>query len=194
MKIHFVVIMAFLLVNSFGLLVANAVEISLYKQLENQSGTQPIHCNDHDHILVVRSNMKLACVHSETSEKLFWPAVIFNEDDKSIVHDSINVKSHENNHRVSYTILDGFLHDMEYDDSFDSLTVKIHSIDNGELYMIIPKVVFEDRSDKQFVNIMILENMEEIDFIDTSDSDNYKLKLNFTNSNPIIEIIQTYVP
>jgi len=83
---------------------------------------------------------------------------------------------------------------VEYGDSFDSLNFKIHSIDNGELYMIIPKVVFEDLSDKQFVNIMILENMEEIDFIDTSDSDNYKLKLNFTNSNPTIEIIQTYVP
>lgn len=194
MKTHFVAIMTILLVSSFGLLAANADEISLYKQLEDQSRTQPIHCNDHNHILVIRSNMKLACVRSETSEKLFWHAVIFNEDGKSIVQDSINVKSHENNYRVSYTILDGFLYDVKYDDSFDSLSAKIYSIDNGELNMIIPKAVFEDRSDKQFVNIMILENMEEIGFIDTSDSDNYKLKLNFTNSNPKIEMIQTYVP
>lgn len=50
-------------------------KLTLKQQIESQLPVSEILCNDNSHVLVERVNGKLACVYSETAEKLNWSII-----------------------------------------------------------------------------------------------------------------------
>ena len=96
-------------------LVIDAYAVSLYKQIQNRTEGQILYCNNPDHLLVLRDSLKLACVYPETAIKKSWHSVMFNDNGNVTVSDSVNVKAHEKDYRISYTVTEGLLNGMWYD-------------------------------------------------------------------------------
>lgn len=179
------VIIASLLMGGSVFLAIDAYAASLYKQIQNRTEGQILYCNDPDHLLVLRANLKLACVYPETAVKKSWHPVVFDDKGNVTVSDSVNVRAHEKDHRISYTVTEGLLNDVWYHYDGDALLLEIHSKGSGGVELSIPKQLFW-----QGDFFMVLENGEEVIFTSLQDERNYLLQVNFTHPNPVIEVFR----
>ena len=184
-----VVIATVLLIGSFGFSYADTGHVSLYKQLENRTAGNLLYCGNPEHTLVIRTNMKFACAYPETAFKLSWHPVVFDSDGNVTISDSINLRSHERDYRISYTIVEGLLSGIWYDSDLNSIMLEIRSIDDGKIKLSVPKLFFEEYSEHQEYSFIVLQNEEEISFKKLPDEHSHLLQFNFTNSDPVIEII-----
>lgn len=166
-------------------LAIDAYAASLYKQIQNRTEGQILYCNDPDHLLVLRANLKLACVYPETAVKKSWHPVVFDDKGNVTVSDSVNVRAHEKDYRISYTVTEGLLNDMWYHYDGGTLLLEIHSKGNGGVELSIPKQLFW-----QGDSFIVLENGEEVVFTSLQDERNYLLQVNFTHPDPVIEVLQ----
>ena len=183
---------AVLLVGSFGFLNADADKVSLYKQLENRTTGTLLYCNDPEHTLVIRTSTKFACVHPETSFKLSWHPVVFDNDGNATISDSISLRYHGKDYRVSYTLVEGLLARIWYEPNFGSIMLGIDSISDGKMELSVPKLFFEEYSEHQEYFFIVLQNGEEIPFKELPDEHDHLLQFNFTNSDPVIEIVRAF--
>ena len=188
---HFLsfVIIAFLLTGSSVFLVADAYAMSLYKQIQNRTEGQILYCNNLDHLLVLRDSLKLACVYPETAIKKSWHPVVFDGNGNVTVSDSANVRAHERDHRIFYTVTEGLLNYMWYHFDGDTLGLEIHSQGSGGMELSVPKQLFW-----QGDFFMVLENGEEVGFTSLQDEHNYLLQFNFTHPDPVIEVLRASIP
>ena len=92
----------------------SCLEKSLYKQIQDRTAGQILYCNNPDHLLVLRPGLKFACVYPETAVKKSWHPVVFDDNGNATVSDSVNVRTREKDHRISYTVIKGLLSDMRY--------------------------------------------------------------------------------
>ena len=183
------VIIASLLTGSSVFLAIDAHAASLYKQIQNRTEGQILYCNDPDHLLVLRANLKLACVYPETAVKKSWHPVMFDDKGNVTVSDSVNVRAHEKDYRMSYTVTEGLLNDMWYHPDWDTLWLEIHSKGGGGVELSVPKQFFEPGG-----FFMVLENGEEVVFTSLQDGHNHLLQVNFTHPNPVMEVLWAFIP
>ena len=183
------IIIAFLLTGSSVFLAVDAYATSLYKQIQNRTEGQILYCNNPDHLLVLRDNLKLACVYPETAIKKSWHPVMFNDNGNVTVSDSVNVRAHEKDHRISYTVTEGLLNDMRYEPDWDTLWLEIHSRGSGGAELSVPKQFFE-----QGDFFIVLENGKEVSFTSLQDEHSHLLQFNFTHPDPIIEVVLASIP
>ena len=183
------VIIASLLAGSSVFLVADVHAASLYKQIQNRTEGQILYCNNPDHLLVLRDSLKLACVYPETVIKKSWHPVVFDDNGNVTVSDSVNVKAHEKDHRISYTVTKGLLNCMRYDPDWDTLWLEIHSQGSGGMELSVPQQFFEHGD-----FFTVLENGEEVAFASLQDERNRLLQFNFTNPDPVIEVFLASIP
>lgn len=183
------VIIASLLMGSSVFLAIDAYAESLYKQIQNRTEGQILYCNDPDHLLVLRANLKLACVYPETAVKKSWHPVVFDGNGNVTVSDSVNVRAHEKDHLISYTVTEGILNDMWYDPDWGTLFLETRSKGSGGVELSIPKQFFEPGG-----FFMVLENGEEVVFTSLQDERNYLLQVNFTQPDPAIEVLWAFIP
>lgn len=210
---------------------------SLKEQIDDNLSFNEILClTNTNHVLVERTNGKLACVYNDTAEKFNW--IIQDEDVRENLWLMINpavkdcipkgpddawttqpyrnsthsfdvefcewnvrelfynvVKEDDMIFVISYTIKGGTIDGMGSDDDADSLLMSIDSnADFGEMSVSIPKEFFNYYSDDHIFSMFVLENQEEILRTEIIDEENIFLKFNFTQTDPIIEIIYTFLP
>ena len=182
------IIIAFLLTGSSVFLEVDAYAASLYKQIQNLTEGQILYCNNPDHLLVLRDNLKFACVYPETAIKKSWHPVILDDNGNVTISDSVNVRAYEKDYRISYTVTEGLLNDMQYDPDWDTLWLEIHSRGSGGAELSVPKQLFG-----QGDFFMVLENGEEVSFTSLQDERNHLLQFNFTHPDPVIELVRASI-
>lgn len=182
-------IIAFLLTGSSVLLAVDAYAASLYKQIQNQAEGQIFYCNNPNHLLVLRNNLNLACVYPETAIKKSWHPVVLDNNGNVTVSDSANVRAHEKDHLISYTVTEGLLSDIWYHSGWNTLWLEVRSQGSGGVEMSIPKQFFE-----QGDFFIVLENGEEVVFTSLQEEHNHLLQFNFTHPDPVIEVVRAFMP
>lgn len=183
------VVIASLLTGSFVFLAADAYAVSLYKQIQNRTEGQILYCNNPDHLLVMRTSLKLACVYPETAIKKSWHPVALNDNGNVTVSDSVNVRAHEKDYRITYTVTEGLLNYMWYYPDWNTLWLGIHSQGSGGMELSVPKQLFGQ--DGFFI---VLVNGEEVAHANLQEEHNHLLQFNFTHPDPAIEVIRAYIP
>lgn len=73
----------------------NADSILLYKQTEDRSESESVHCTSPGYVPVLRSNMKPACVYPDTAQKFSLMPVTFTDDNMMMMMIANDLKSSE---------------------------------------------------------------------------------------------------
>ena len=147
------------------------------------------YCNNSGHLLVLRASLKFACVYPETAIKMSWHPAVFDDNGNVTVSDSVIVRTREQDHRISYTVIEGLLNDMRYHPDWNTLWLEIRSQSRGGMELSVPKQLFE-----QGDFFMVLENNDEVVFTSLQDEHNYLLQFNFTRPDPVIEVFRASIP
>ena len=170
--------------------IANAEPLTLKQQITENVPIEEIQCSNPTHLLSERPNGKLACTSEYTVKKLGWELVNPIEQNISSVYPIIrNGTSFD----VEYEIKDGIITDMSIVDGI-TLVIMIDSSADGQLSLNIPQGVMDPlpENSKNY-QVFVLMNEEEIPTIQSTDSEfNRTVMMNFTDSNPKIELIATW--
>ncbi len=180
------IIAASLLIGGSVFLAADAYAMSLYKQIQNRAEGQTLYCNNPDHLMVLRASLKLACVYPETAAKKSWQPVVIDDDGNVTVSGSTSVRAHEEDHRITYTVIEGRLVDAWYDDYLNSIVLEVNSRGGGGMELLVPKQLFEEQGSF----FMVLVDGDEVVFTNLQDGHSYLLQFNFTRPDPLVEIFR----
>ena len=172
---------------------------TLKEQLIYYKSGEKIICPNPDHVLVLRSSEKWACVYNETAQHLKWDMVSFLEF--GIQKITTHVSHNDEYYSVSYQIIDGSVNSMEYHVDFNSLIIEITSTKDGEFSLTIPTGkdgLFKDDTcerNEQIPNsedFMVLLDGEEIEYeLSEINTDLINVKIHYEIGDESIEIIQT---
>lgn len=175
-------------------------DFSLKQQIENKMTVDEIECRNEKHVLVQRENEQLACISPVNAEKLDWKIIslkdtlissvyqveakiepIFSNVDPNVLLD------------IPYTIKGGTIESMQHDYDANSLLVLIDSNFDGFLTVNVPQRLLNYNSEQLSCGIFTLVDGEEVAHdITNTRSGNKIVTLNFTRSDPLIEIIGTW--
>jgi len=173
------------------------VSLSLKQQLADEILLSEILCPDGKHVLSLRPNDKLACVHPTTVYYLDWQIIHLQGTPFSSVYqvEGTTVPIFQNPSStvifdIPYIIKGGTIESMMHNNDANSLLVLIDSSNDGFLTVDVPPKLLDYTPEEPSCNIFTLIHGEEVaPELSVGRNENKIVTLNFTNNDPLIEII-----